>query len=297
MQKVLLAVLAHESRRCLADLLANARAFVDPVDIVVYNGGPHPGLLDGLDATPCPGAVRLYRGNLVPFHAAVMRFAESRGIGYDHLITLDSDMLFVKQGVAAFLDGVMGDTEFMAAGYLRSDDWCRERMPRLRRFEASWPLWWRRVFGDTPASWAHNPGMVFRRSAVQRIVAWPELDRMLRISGRSRLHGVEEFVYPTIADRLGCRPLRHPEQSGNHPEPVDIPALHEYLASPSCYWIHKVPLDIGDPVRKEVRELQEGRAPARSADPVRPSVRPLAAPAPSSGARDRLKDLYFRLLP
>ncbi|HUC37232.1 MAG TPA: hypothetical protein VMR97_08925 [Acidimicrobiales bacterium] len=297
--KLVVAVLAHDSRPRLAEMVENIRHFATPEEIVVFNGGRDPQLVRGLRVGVCPYSEPLRYGNLVPFHVGVIRWLHERSCDYDFLITMDSDMLFVRTGVTEFAEHTMADSELMGVGYLRSNPWVEARMIRLRRFNAGWRRWWQPLFGTEQASWAMNPGLVFRRGFGEKALRFANLAKLLRLGRRSRVFGVEEFIYPTLADAMGCDPLRYPGESGvstvHTVEPGD---LRRYLDTESVFFLHKVAMQEDDPVRLAVNELRLGRAPELPEAPrhdVQPQdTHPLE---PTVGLSQRLKDLYFRFLP
>src|SRR5690348_1069416 len=99
MSRLCLAILAHNNRPCLDDFLLNIRAFVPSAEVVLFNGGRDHSLFDGLDLEICPYSHPLEYGRgggTAPFHFQIMRWLHEEQRDYEFLITLDSDMLFIK---------------------------------------------------------------------------------------------------------------------------------------------------------------------------------------------------------
>lgn len=296
--KLVVSISAYNAPASLAQLVENVSHYVDPETIIVFDASPEHNLAKGLDVEVLTSPPGVRWGHLVPYFVCVMDRLRRTGQDYDYLLALHGDQLFIRDGIADYLDQLMTDSSYMAHGYLRSDEWCESRIPPLRRFNYGWKRIWRPLFGTERSSWSYSPGQVFRKEFVEKTAQFPNYDRIIKLAVKSRLLGIEELIYATLADAMGCNPLRFPEESGNHQPIVDLHRLKMYLDLPTVHMIHKIDMDPEDPVRQAVRELQNGHS-AMLAElaPVEFSTWPLDPPWPSKGLTSRLKDLYFHFLP
>jgi hypothetical protein len=302
------AVLAHAYRDALEDLLDSLHTYVPEAEVVVFNGGTDPQLTTGLDVPVCPYSRPLRIGNLVPFHWAVMRWLEETGTDYDFLVTVDWDVLFVRGGLAAHLERTMEASAFMGAGYLVAGPWFPE-WDCARRINFGWGRWWRPLFGTDFPSWAFNPGLVFRREYVQKALRFEALPRIMARAARSRIYGIEEWIYATLAVSLGCNPIRNPGSSALQNRLLTVTEIRDALDDPAVHVLHKLGGG-GAPERELLRQVRRGRSvdwvPAGGAAEPEPAAGGRAGiPGDGAGgtgtwmhaARERLKDAYFRVLP
>ena len=270
MTQLYFAILAHNARPCLEDLVLNLRAFAPGAEVVLFNGGHDPGLAAGLDVPVCPASRPARRGSVDYFHYAVMRWLHDEGRAYDFLVTLDSDMLLIKPGLAEYLEQTMANSLYMANNFMETPpgtDWPTGRFHWLK-----WKQVWQPIFGTRNPYGCFNPGQVFRREYVERLMAFPKLPELLAAIERSHMPAMEEMIYPTLAVALDAAPLRHP--GSQVPPRWDIPGqtsalrvmkrhspadIRAYLADPNVHLIHPVPLDMAAPERQLVRMLRDGR--------------------------------------
>jgi hypothetical protein len=294
-------ILAHDHRDALEELIGNVQFFVPEAEVVVFNGGTDEGLTVGLGVDVCPYSSPLRLGNLVPFHWGVQRWMRDAGVPFDFLVVLDSDQLFVRHGFAEFLEATMVNSEFMAGGYLEVPARYYPDWDEVRRINYSWKRYWEPLYGLPHPAWGFNPGTVFRREYMDRVFRFANTEKILRVAGRSRIYGIEEFVFSTLAGRLGCNPIRHPGSHGlvsGYPSPETFARC---LKDPDVFLIHKVHMEMDAPDRQMVRELRNGGDPdvsslVRFAEKHR-RAETGAAPSWSVSTRARLKDLYFQILP
>jgi hypothetical protein len=292
------AILAHDHRSALEDLIDNVRFFVPEAEVVVFNGGADGALTAGLDVDVCPYSRPLRLGNLVRFHWGVFRWLEERRKAFDFLVVLDSDQLFVRQGFGEFLERAMATSEFMAGGYLdAAPGWYRE-WNEVRRINYSWRRRWRPLYGVPYPAWGFNPGTVFRQEFMERASRFPNTQRIVELAARSRLYGIEEFVHATMAKRLGCNPLRHPGSLGLLNGYPSRETFERCLEDPNVFLLHKVHMELAAPDRRIIRDLRQGRSPdlAQLLDTQPDQRQKSATMSFGASARGRLKDLYFRVM-
>lgn len=260
MADICFAVLAHNQRASLDDLLRNLRYFAPRADVVLYNGGKDARLFDGLDVDVCRYSHPLRYERLTDFHLDVLQWVYEERRQFDFLITLDSDMLLIKPGIEDYLETVMASSNYMAVDF-------SEVLPDTtwkpgRRFHLKWPTIWQPIFGTRNPFGCFNPGQVFGRQYVERLMHFPRLSELRLRVERSRFPFLEEMILPTLAVVLDCNPRRLPipDESairflGYHsPEEID-----RYRRDPDMYHlIHPVNMTLDAPDRDMVRAVMAG---------------------------------------
>jgi hypothetical protein len=176
-----------------------------------------------------------------------------------------------------------------------------------RRFHLKWPTIWQPIFGTRNPFGCFNPGQVFGRQYVERLMQFPKLEELRRRVERSHLSFLEEMIFPTLAVVLDCKPRRMPipDQSairflGYHaPEEID-----RYRHDPDMYLIHPVSMMVDAPDREMIRAVMNGDGVDLSAFQAAYVQR-----QPRQAARKQLpasvfgpilaglKDAYLRLVP
>lgn len=293
MGDLVLAVLAHDRRDCLKDLLDNLQSFAPQARVVLFNGGPDSGLTRGLSARTCPYSRPLSHHRVGAFHGLVMQWLAEEDLVGDRLVTLDSDVLLLKPGLDAFLDRTM------TRGYMGAH--LAEVLPDTpwrpgRRFHRKWSGPWQELFG-LPHPWrVFNPGQVFARTYVEAFAAWPGRTRLMTALEQTRLDALDEIVWPTLAVTLGVGAQTNPGGDGlqlRRHSPREIARLVEH---PDVLVLHKVGMDLDATDRRLVRELAAGRAVDFDGAPVdyRTDV-PRASPVRRAGAF--AKDVWQAVTP
>lgn len=278
---------------CLADQLQNLRVFSPGSRIVVFNGGTDRHLTDGLDVAVCPASQPLAHHRVGLFHGLVMRWLHDERTEFDLLVTLDSDMLLIKQGLEERLEAALSGADYSGAhpGVILSDT----RWRPGQRFLAKWPGEWQGLFGIEHPRRSFNPGQVFSPSYVTAFATWEKRDRLLQMLAGTRLDALDEIVWATLGPALGLRTASHPGDRGlqlRRHAPVE---LADYLADPDVHLVHRVGMTVEALDRRLLRELRDGKSvdwsvPANYAtDVARPSI-PRRAAA-------RGKDIYQRFAP
>jgi len=301
--RVCFAVLAHTSRECLADLVCNLRSFAPASEVVLFNGGSDDRLAAGLDVEVCPLSHPIRWARQVDFMLSTMRWLRRARHDYEFLVGLDSDMLLVQPGMDRFLDRAMARSSYMATNFQEvppTTDW-----QLGRRYHYKWRTIWQPLLGTANPFVCFNPGQVFRRDYVERVLAFPRLDALEDRIRRSSLPVLEEMVWPTLAVALGCSPVSNPGSRGIRNLRTHSPQqIAAYRADPDVQMIHPVHMDVAAPERRFVRRLALGQAAdlagfeASYRDYVTRTVG--ATRQPGFARRHiapRLKDLYLRLAP
>ncbi|SEC70179.1 hypothetical protein [Paenibacillus sp. GP183] len=112
-EKICFALLVHNKRNVILDLLDNFRCYCPNSTVVLYNGGDDPLLCKDLGVLVCPASRKLEYGVTAIFLLETMRWLENIGYDFDYLINLDSDALFVREGYEEFIAEQMKNKDYM----------------------------------------------------------------------------------------------------------------------------------------------------------------------------------------
>lgn len=265
------AVLAHAHPDLLAEQVSSLYAQHPGCTVVVFNGGTDPALTVGLDVEVCPTSRPLRHGHLTAFHASVMEWIGERE--FTHLVTLDSDALPVRSGLADRLAGAAYAGAHL--GQVRPGTAWRPG----RRFLREWPTW--RPLLGTERPWrCFNPVQAFGQEYVEAFLRLPTRAALLQRIEQSRREALEEVVWPTLAVAMGFPPTRLPGDDALRLRPPTPYELRDHLADPDVFFVHKVRTDRHAPERRLIREHLAGHAPDFDAAQAQAPV-----PRPESRAR------------
>lgn len=260
MGRICFGLLAHNKPDCLQDLVSNIRAFAPGSDIILFNGGKDPHLADGLAIEVCPYSRPLEYERVARYHFELMRWLHEEQRDYEYLVTLDSDVLLIKPGLAAYLDKAMADSAYMSVLFREIDPldpWVPGRV-----FHYKWERIWQPIFGTRYPWGCFNPGQVFRRAYADRLMQFPKLDELLWRIDRSSLHNLEEIVWATMAVTLECQPRCFPypvQRAVRYLQPHTPDDIRYWLSNPNVYFVHPITMDMNAPDRQLIRELKEGQ--------------------------------------
>lgn len=246
------AVLAHAHPEALAQQVGALRALHPGSTVVVFNGGNDSALTVGLDVAVCPSSRPLRHGHLATFHGLVMQWLAERD--FTHLVTLDSDVLPVRAGLAKRVAGTA-----YAGAHLGQVQPGTPWRPG-RRFLREWPTW-RPLLGTEHPWRCFNPVQVFGREYVDAFLALPVRDELMDRVERSRSEALEEIVWPTLAVSMGFPPAKLPGDGAlrlRAPTPYE---LRDHVADPDVFFVHKVGMALDAPERRLIREHLAGQGP------------------------------------
>ncbi len=263
------AVLAHDQPAALADLVAALSLTSPGSPVVVFNGGPEGSLTDGLER--CPGSRPLRHGYLAAFHdAALTWFGQQAG---DWLVTLDSDVLPTRSGLAEHLASLGAD---YAAGHLSLVQPGTPWRPG-RRFLRDWARWQPLLSIEHP--WrCFNPVQAFSRAYAQAYLSWPGRQALLDLVAASPHEALEEIVWPSVGAALGLRLAGLGGDEALRLRPPTPAELAEHLTDPAVFVVHKVRTTPDAVERRQLlahlrAEPFDVQAAQRSAAAVRPESR------------------------
>ncbi|MBE7169299.1 MAG: class I SAM-dependent methyltransferase [Williamsia sp.] len=263
------ACLVHEQSDCIMDLVRNLH-YHDPASIILlYNGSEDPGLLKGdfqfdkWGAVIVPDPVAVKHGYLHPFALHCMAFA-LQNFSFDLLTIVDSDQLAIRNGYTAYLSSYLSTRPrigMLSSKPERVTPADKGNYVALQAFK-EYELWkpFLKNFPDGEnrfVHWTFWPSTVFIFPAIKDLVELYSKSRQLQeIMAQSKIWASEEVILPTLVRLLGYEIAANPcsydfIQYRKHYTPADISiALHQSNA----FWIHPVPRDGQNPIRKMIRE-------------------------------------------
>lgn len=253
------AVLVDRDPPSLGRMIDNIRAFTNDVEVVVFNGGTDRRLTDGFDVAVCPASRPLRYGKVAEFHLEVLHWLDALGEPYEFVVTIETDMALLRPGLEELVVGALRQQD---ADYLGAQLWERpaHRLP-LGMTERAWARVWQPLL-DVERPWgAFNPGQVFAREYAQRLARWPRLGELAQRLERTSFHAMEELVWCTLTETLGCRRGYAPWSDAISLEPHPRAALREFAASGQNLLVHKVSRDADAPDRRIVTALVNGEEP------------------------------------
>jgi hypothetical protein len=256
-REICFAILAHDNRAILDEQIARIRHLTPGADVVVYNGGDH---LDttGLDADVCPTSRRLTYTNLGRFHGEVMRWLATTGRTPGYLVTLDRDAELVKAELGSYLRRVMSRSAYMGVRFHKGlPGW--QDIPLVRRARWKWQERWKHLLMCDEPYHSFNAVQVFGGEYVEKVAALPQLQEILDRASVSRLRGMEEIIYATLAVSLECRPVCNPSEAVIQLRWFRIQELMELLCDARIYWIHRISMSSQASDRRLINDYFAGR--------------------------------------
>lgn len=255
-RKICFALLVHNRREIVIDLLDNLRYYCPNSSIVLFNGGDDPELCEGLGYPVCPTSRKLVYGVTAVYMLEVMKWLEDTGEEYDYLINLDSDVFFLKKGYESFIIDEMKDKDYMGVGNKVPDDdfYCLLQLRHEKRM-------WEPLLGKEPYIESFNVGQVYSRTLVQRILSSEQYRLLHKNLLKTQSFGVDELVYATLVDRLGIQVHSYPKEMTAiiryRPHfPLDE-VIHYLNKKPHAHLLHPLYRRMKDEARVAIRELMK----------------------------------------
>ena len=220
---IVFAVAAHSEPESLVAQAENLAAACPHSRVVVFDGASDPSWRANIDLPFASQSRPLRHGYLSDFHYLVMQDVLHRYPDFDCLVTLDSDVLAIKAGLEDQLGGLLKDFAYVGARLHPLEG--RTEWSTARRFMYHWPRYWQPLLQISQPWGAFNPGQVFRRDVVERVVADATVPPLLDAVRKARATALEEIVYPSLVVGRGFAGTSHP---GAHA--LDPPPLHQRRA-------------------------------------------------------------------
>jgi predicted O-methyltransferase YrrM len=261
------ACLVHEREECVVDLVRNL-SYHDPASVILlYNGGNNPALLKngfpfeqyGAVVHPCARPMRW--GWLHDFALDSMRFS-LENFSFDTLTIVDSDQLSLRSGYSDYLGRHLADQA--GVGMLCNSPAPQPRQTRvapaiqaLREIEL-WRPFLRRFEGGEAkfVHWSFWPSTVFTADAARELTQLFSTDKqLLEIMSGSKIWATEEIIFPTLVALLGYRLAANPCSYDyvRYRARYSVRQLDEAFTRRDVFWMHPVPRQYGDPLRKQIR--------------------------------------------
>jgi len=259
------ACLVHEQESCIIDMVRNLRILDPSSRIILYNGGQDTELLTRfpyeryrVEVHPNPRPLKW--GWLHDFALDVMAYALESG-AFETLTIVDSDQLIIRKGFSEHLRQYLQDKP--NAGMLvqtveRQDIYTKIDPAKTAMQEASL---WRPLMDALPGGqdaflhWTFWPSTVFTRQACEALLAlFRENDLLQRILKQTRIWASEEILFPTLTKALGFE--LYPNVSSynyvKYRQHYTESEVQHALQDPNSFWMHPVPRDLKDPIRKQI---------------------------------------------
>jgi len=258
---IVFAVAAHSEPEALLAQAENLAAACPHSRLLVFDGASDPSWRANIDLPFASQSRPLRHGYLSDFHYLVMQDVLRRYPDFDCLVTLDSDVLAIKAGLEDQLDGLLKDFAYVGARLHPLSG--RTEWSTARRFMYHWPRYWQPLL-QVPQPWgAFNPGQVFRRDVVERVVADATVPPLLDAVRKARATALEEIVYPSLVVGRGFAGTSHPGAHALTLRRYSSEELAWFAADPSVFLVHKVGTELDAPDRQCVTQFAAGRVPTR----------------------------------
>lgn len=207
-KRICFAVLVHEKKEIVIDLIDNIRYFCPNSSIVLFNGGDDPNLCQGLGCPVCPTSRKLKYGTTATYMLEVMSWLEGIKFDYDYLINLDSDILFVREGYEKFIIDQMKDKDYMGVNVRTAKNgwYCYEQIKK------EWNMW-RPLFKTDKFLGTFNVGQVFSKKLVKKLLTCKKIDQLRENLLVTKSFGIDEIAYVTMVKTLGFKPKSYPHDA------------------------------------------------------------------------------------
>jgi hypothetical protein len=254
--KICFAILVHNDRDLVKQLIDNVRYYCPNSTIVLYNGGNDPALCEGLGVPVCPTSRKLERGWTTIYFMEIMEWLEELGVEYEYFINIDSDALFVKKGYEEFIQTQMKDADYMAVKLrIPEEDWYigEELKKDSKR--------WKAIFNLKPFYGVFNVGQVISRPMVKALLD-PKIKQNLKNALiETTSFGTDEVFYVNMAVELGFRVKSYPnkmdERMIRYRPYFTVKEMISCLNKAECSCLcHPVIRDQADPVRNLILNLE-----------------------------------------
>lgn len=298
-KRFVIVVIAHENEAVLAAQIENIHFFNPEAGILLYNGGHQSDFGNNVNVWSFPHSRPLRAGILVPAMWDIMKWLEELGAGYEYIMNVDHDVLFVKHGFQPFLDEVMADADCM--GWRLENSKEHTFSFPVQKVSKEWHVW-KPIFRTNSFLTYFNPGQVYKRDIVRRMLAHVDhaaVDRAIEVS---EAYALEEVFFVTLAMACRGRVREYPEGSKYNDmvrwgDPITFENVVRHREHPSYYWVHPVK---GDKLLEMNAHLlprsEEPEAPIAPPLPPAPAVMPPVAPRRRRRLKGRLRLRKRRLV-
>ncbi|WP_338450561.1 galactosyltransferase-related protein [Niallia oryzisoli] len=250
------AILVHEKKELVKQLIDNVRYFCPNSTIVLYNGGHDQTLCEGLGVPVCPSSRKLEYGYTSNYFLETMEWLEEMGIEYSYFINIDSDVLFYRKGYEEFIQSQMENTDYMGVNFRITDKYWhigKEVMNDVDR--------WKKLFNVEPLYGVFNVGQVISRPLIKALLEPERKEKLKKSLLNTSSWGMDEVLFVNMAKELGFRQKKYPDPLDSRIiryRPYMIPEeVAYYLITNSGFLCHPIIRDEADPVRKLICNIQK----------------------------------------
>jgi hypothetical protein len=203
--KICFAILVHNNRELIKELINNVQFFCPNSTFVLFNGGGDPSLCDDLGVPVCPSSRKLKYGYTTIYFLETMEWIEELGIDYEYFINIDSDALFIKDGYENIISEQMRDADYMAVRLrIPGHNWFIGK--QLRKDIDRW----KELFRLDPYYGVFNVGQVIKRSLVKAILEPSKKEKYKNALLETISFGSDEIFFVNIAHELGFKMKKYP---------------------------------------------------------------------------------------
>ncbi|WP_078429820.1 hypothetical protein [Alkalihalobacterium alkalinitrilicum] len=205
-KKICFAILVHNKKEIIINMLENIRYFCPNSFIVLYNGSGDPGLCEGLGYPVCPSSKKLNYGFTTIYMLEVMKWLQEEQFNYDYLINLDSDALFARRGFEEFIQKEMQNVDYMGVLLGQYFNW--GGAPEI---QAEWEKW-KPIFQLDKYQYlgAFNVGQTYSKGLVDQILSYEKFELFEKNILDTKAWGTDEIVFANLAKRLGSKMKPYP---------------------------------------------------------------------------------------
>ncbi|MCT8140355.1 hypothetical protein H1D32_23235 [Anaerobacillus sp. CMMVII] len=254
-KKICFALLVHENRELVEQLIANINYYCPNSHIVLYNGGNKPNLCEELGVQVCPTSKKLKYGNLSSYFFETMEWLDEINLNYDYFINLDSDVLFFRKGYEEFIEEQMKDADYMGVKLRIPDkNWtCGKSFKKdIQR--------WEPFFCTKPFWGVFNVGQVMSKELVKALLEYEKLISLKNALEETDVFGIEEIIFTNLANELGFKMKSYPDDCGEklirYRPHFKVKELSKCLSKKVGWLAHPIHRTKWDPAREFIYELQ-----------------------------------------
>lgn len=258
-KKIYLAILVHEKKESIKDLVQNIRYFCPNSFIVLYNGGSDRDLCTDLSVPVCSHSKPLAWGKLAEFMLDTMKWLHEVQHEYDYLVTMDSDCLFAKRGYEEFILQEMEHSDYMGVEARIAESWWKPGYTLREEWSK-----WQPILHEGPLWGCFNPAQVFSKRLVERFLSDEKLNLIEKNMRDTEAFALEETLFINWAKLVGVVPKAYPEHVGRFVrfrDPYTAEEVREYVkAGHNHYLLHPVRREMQDSARVYIRSLLKGES-------------------------------------
>jgi hypothetical protein len=256
MRDLLFVILAHTDPASLGELVDNVRVFCPRARILLYNSGDDSHLCGDLGLPEFPFPRRYGYARIAPFFLDVFEWAIRSGDGFEAIVNLETDMLFIRPGYEAFVDASLARADYLAPNLVERRS-LKTRWRPMRSLRPEFERWFE-FFGFRYWHGTFSPAQVFSRRYVKTLVGHDKYAELRSLVEENRSFTLQEVLFPTLTDFLGLRLAGYPQEhrATNRYRPYQAVSGVKWAAStPDAYFVHPVRRIKDDPARTLIREL------------------------------------------